>query len=112
MDAAAASPSWLPTPRLRSNSTKSSLIALLLLLLQMLHTAKQDERVRGVLAVLGGRENFGGMAQLQELRNALLDFRVGVLCVLGQLMPAVKAFPDQCHQSFTCRHLIALPGAR
>jgi hypothetical protein len=55
---------------------------LLLLLLKMLHTAKQDERVRGVLAVLGGRENFGGMAQLQELRNALLDFRVGGYCRL------------------------------
>lgn len=45
-------------------------------LIQVLHTAKQDARVRGLLAVLGGRENFGGMAQLQELRNALLDFRV------------------------------------
>jgi hypothetical protein len=55
------------------------LLLLLLVLLQMLHTAKQDERVRGVMAVLGGRENFGGMAQLQELRNALLDFRVSIL---------------------------------
>lgn len=44
--------------------------------MQTLHAAKTDERVRGVMAVLGGRENFGGMAQLQELRNALLDFRV------------------------------------
>lgn len=42
----------------------------------MLQQAKGDERVRGLLAVLGGRENFGGLAQLQELRNALLDFRV------------------------------------
>eukprot|EP00879_Flechtneria_rotunda_P028786 GHRR01031008.1.p1 GENE.GHRR01031008.1~~GHRR01031008.1.p1 ORF type:complete len:142 (+),score=42.41 GHRR01031008.1:530-955(+) len=45
-------------------------------LLQVLHTAKTDERVRGLLAVLGDRQNFGGLAQLQELRNALLDFRV------------------------------------
>lgn len=29
-----------------------------------------------MFAVLGDRGNFGGMAQLQELRNALLDFRV------------------------------------
>ncbi|KAF8062053.1 sppA [Scenedesmus sp. PABB004] len=40
-----------------------------------LSDAKRDARVRGVLAVLGGREQFGGLAQLQELRNALLDFR-------------------------------------
>lgn len=44
--------------------------------LQVLQTAKADERVRGLLAILGDRGNFGGMAQLQELRNALLDFRV------------------------------------
>eukprot|EP00878_Enallax_costatus_P020111 GHUV01021243.1.p1 GENE.GHUV01021243.1~~GHUV01021243.1.p1 ORF type:complete len:232 (+),score=82.82 GHUV01021243.1:291-986(+) len=44
-------------------------------LIQTLHTAKSDDRVRGVMAILGGRENFGGIAQLQELRNALLDFR-------------------------------------
>lgn len=44
--------------------------------LQVLQTAKADDRVRGLLAILGDRANFGGMAQLQELRNALLDFRV------------------------------------
>lgn len=43
---------------------------------QVLHRAKGDKRVKGLLAVLGDRANFGGMAQLQELRNALLDFRV------------------------------------
>lgn len=43
---------------------------------QVLNRAKVDERVKGLLAVLGDRPNFGGMAQLQELRNALLDFRV------------------------------------
>jgi hypothetical protein len=45
----------------------------------VLQSAKGDERVRGLLAVLGDRANFGGMAQLQELRNALLDFRVSRL---------------------------------
>jgi hypothetical protein len=49
--------------------------------LQVLSSAKSDERVRGLFTVLGDRSNFGGMAQLQELRNALLDFRVG-LCKL------------------------------
>jgi hypothetical protein len=29
-----------------------------------------------MLAILGAREIFGCFAQLQELRNALLDFRV------------------------------------
>jgi len=44
--------------------------------MQLLQSAKADERVRGLLTVLGDRGNFAGMAQLQELRNALLDFRV------------------------------------
>jgi hypothetical protein len=45
--------------------------------LQVLSSAKADVRVKGLFTVLGDRSNFGGMAQLQELRNALLDFRVG-----------------------------------
>jgi hypothetical protein len=51
----------------------------LLLHVQVLQSAKGDERVKGLLTVLGDRANFGGMAQLQELRNALLDFRVSRL---------------------------------
>lgn len=47
---------------------------------QVLQAAKADGRVRGLLTILGDRGNFGGMAQLQELRNALLDFRVSPCC--------------------------------
>lgn len=46
-------------------------------LLHALRSAKEDHRVRGLFAVLGDRANFAGLAQLQELRNAFLDFRVG-----------------------------------
>ena len=42
---------------------------------QVLGDAQSDTRCRGLLATLGGRENFQGLAQLQELRNALLDFK-------------------------------------
>jgi hypothetical protein len=83
-------------------SVTYKLLPLLMLLLQMLHTAKQDERVRGVLAVLGGRENFGGMAQLQELRNALLDFRVRPLCH-QQLQKATEQQQQQQQQQLWFR---------
>jgi hypothetical protein len=45
--------------------------------MQVLRDASEDRRCCGLLAVLGGRENFGGLAQLQELRAALLEFKVG-----------------------------------
>jgi signal peptide peptidase SppA len=41
-----------------------------------LRAARADDRVAGVMTVLGGRDAFsGGLAQLQELRSALLEFR-------------------------------------
>jgi hypothetical protein len=69
----------------------------LLLHAQVLQSAKGDERVKGLLTVLGDRANFGGMAQLQELRNALLDFRVrlpqAVLVELAAVMHWTAAVP-------------------
>ena len=44
---------------------------------QVLDAAKRDVRVKGVLAALGGRENFEGLAQVQELRDAVADFKAG-----------------------------------
>ncbi|KIY94877.1 signal peptide peptidase SppA, 67K type [Monoraphidium neglectum] len=44
--------------------------------LQALDEGKHDARVQGLLALLGGREQFAGLAQVQELRNALIDFRL------------------------------------
>jgi len=46
---------------------------------QILDSAKTDPRVQGLLAYLGERERFGGLAQIQELRSALIDFRVRCL---------------------------------
>lgn len=43
---------------------------------QVLDAAKNDGRVKGLMAVLGGRENFQGMAQIQAMRNAVTDFKV------------------------------------
>jgi hypothetical protein len=44
--------------------------------IQILDSAKSDPRVVGLLALLGGRERFAGVAQVQELRSAIIDFRV------------------------------------
>jgi hypothetical protein len=43
---------------------------------QALDAAKADTRVQGLLAYLGERASFEGLAQVQELRGALIDFRV------------------------------------
>ena len=41
-----------------------------------LDAGKRDARVRGLLALLGERSRLGGLAQVQELRAAVADFRV------------------------------------
>ena len=44
-----------------------------------LHAASTDERVKGVIAHIGSTQNFSGMAQIQELRDAVMKFRSGRL---------------------------------
>ncbi|KAG2502113.1 hypothetical protein HYH03_000605 [Edaphochlamys debaryana] len=43
-----------------------------------LRRAAADPRCRGVVAYLGGRENLGGLATVQELREAICGFRAAV----------------------------------
>ena len=40
-----------------------------------LHAAGTDERVKGVIAHIGSTQNFSGLAQIQELRDAVTEFR-------------------------------------
>ncbi len=53
---------------------------------QVLSAARHDERVKGVVTLLGGRENFQGLAQMQELRSGVLDYRVGG-CIWHDMAP-------------------------
>ena len=46
----------------------------------MLREAAADNRVKGVFASLGANQAFEGLAQVQELRNAVADFRSALLC--------------------------------
>ena len=46
----------------------------------MLREATADDRVKGVFASLGANQSFAGLAQVQELRNAVANFRSALLC--------------------------------
>ncbi len=41
-----------------------------------LHHAGTDKRVQGLVACVGRHLHSGGLAELQELRNAVHDFRL------------------------------------
>ena len=40
-----------------------------------LHRAGSDKRVQGIVACIGDAQQYVALAQVQELRNAILDFR-------------------------------------
>lgn len=40
-----------------------------------LHRAGSDKRVQGIVACIGGAQQYVALAQVQELRDAILDFR-------------------------------------
>ena len=40
-----------------------------------LQSAGEDERVKGVIAHIGSTQQFSGLAQIQELREAVTGFR-------------------------------------
>lgn len=40
-----------------------------------LHCAGSDKRVQGIVACIGDAQQYVALAQVQELRNAILDFR-------------------------------------
>ncbi|BDA45901.1 Protease 4 [Coccomyxa sp. Obi] len=42
---------------------------------EALRLASTDERVKGVIATFGANQRYQGLAQIQELRNAVTDFR-------------------------------------
>jgi hypothetical protein len=44
-------------------------------LVDALRAAADDARIRGLIAYVGGNQAWNGLAQVQELRNAVLDFR-------------------------------------
>lgn len=43
--------------------------------MEALRLASTDERVKGVIATFGANQRYQGLAQIQELRNAVTDFR-------------------------------------
>jgi hypothetical protein len=45
--------------------------------IQALKWAGEDPRVKGVVTMFGANQQFMGLAQIQELRNAVTDFRSG-----------------------------------
>ena len=49
----------------------------------MLREATADDRVKGVFASLGANQSFAGLAQVQELRNAVATFRSAVQSTLS-----------------------------
>ena len=42
---------------------------------ELLKQASQDNRVKGLIASFGPDQSFSGLAQVQELRNAVCQFR-------------------------------------
>ncbi len=42
---------------------------------EALRLAGSDSRVKGLTALIGANEQFTGLAQIQELRNAVADFK-------------------------------------
>ncbi len=44
-------------------------------MVEALKIAGSDSRVKGLTATIGANEQFMGLAQIQELRNAVADFR-------------------------------------
>ena len=47
---------------------------------QALHRAGADKRVQGIVACFGDAQQYIALAQVQELRNAVLDFRYDEVC--------------------------------
>jgi len=41
----------------------------------MVEEAAGDERVKGIYARFGANQSFGGLAQVQEIRDAVTSFR-------------------------------------
>ena len=42
---------------------------------EALKIAGNDSRVKGLTTIIGANQQFSGLAQIQELRNAVIDFR-------------------------------------
>ena len=42
--------------------------------------ASQDKRVQGIVACMSDAQQYAALAQVQELRNAILDFRYAAGC--------------------------------
>ena len=42
---------------------------------EALKIAGNDSRVKGLKTMIGANQQFDGLAQIQELRNAVIDFR-------------------------------------
>lgn len=61
-----------------------------------LHAASTDERVKGVIAHIGSTQNFSGLAQIQELRDAVMKFRSGFIIVSSCLRYCLTSAASAC----------------
>ena len=57
--------------------------------MEALKIAGSDSRVKGLTATIGANEQFMGLAQIQELRNAVADFRFHCCFLPASLLLAV-----------------------
>jgi hypothetical protein len=57
---------------------------------EALRLASSDERVKGVMATFGANQRYQGLAQIQELRNAVTAFRwvTEILSPIERQVPA------------------------
>ena len=56
-----------------------------------LHRAGTDKRVHGVVGCVGDAQKHAGLAQVQEMRNAILKFRFVPLRWYGCSTPCLKS---------------------
>ena len=56
-----------------------------------LQHAGSDKRIQGVVGCIGDAQRHGGLAQVQELRNAVLGFRSALLVFKVDMHPASSA---------------------
>ncbi len=56
-----------------------------------LQHAGSDKRIQGVVGCIGDTQKHGGLAQVQELRNAVLGFRSALLVFKVDMHPARSA---------------------
>lgn len=77
-----------------------------------LQHAGSDKRIQGMVGCIGDAQKHGGLAQVQELRNAVLGFRSALLVFKINMHPARSALEFLLSPTLighTCMHLKVTP---